>query len=84
MFDNIFTDMAQHDRIQQSEQQMQAAIHDLQTQLGEQQNRTQGAEGQLRDATGNLEGARKELQRIRAQAFNNVGASGAPPPVYAS
>ncbi|CZT19005.1 uncharacterized protein RCC_04850 [Ramularia collo-cygni] len=82
LFDNIFTDMAQHERIQQSEQQMQAAIHDLQIQLGEQQNRKQGADAQLRDAAGNLENAREELQRIRAEAFKHIGANGVPPPAY--
>lgn len=82
MFDNIFTDMAQHERIQQSEQQMQVAMNDLQAQLGEQQQRTQGAEAQLGEATTNLENARKELQRIRADAFNHIGTNGVPPPAY--
>lgn len=61
---------------------MQAAMNDLQVQLGEQQSRAQGAEAQLRDATTNLEGARKELQRIRAEAFKHIGADGAAPPAY--
>lgn len=84
MFDSIFTDMAQHDRIKESEQQIQAAMRAFKTQIKEQQDRKQSVKEQLANATANLENSRKELQRIRAEAFRNVGANGMPSPAYSS
>jgi multidrug resistance efflux pump len=84
MFDNIFTDMAQHERIEGSNAQVNNALAHLKSQLHAQSSRQNAAEAALRDAAANLEGARKELQRIRAQAFETFGVNGAAPPAYGS
>ena len=90
LFDNIFTDMAQHDRIRDSTAQMQRAMSQLQSILAEQRQRLQSSQGQLSEASRQLEEARKELQRIRSEAFERlVGLGGGyheensgPPPAY--
>ncbi|KAK5721308.1 hypothetical protein LTR17_014678 [Elasticomyces elasticus] len=73
LFDNIFTDMAQHDRIQNSSMQLQQSARELKQQLPGQQQRVRDAGVQLRQASQNLEKARLELQRIRAEAFMRLG-----------
>ncbi|SMY21675.1 unnamed protein product [Zymoseptoria tritici ST99CH_1A5] len=85
MFDNIFSDMDQHDRIKNSNAQLHNAIGHLKSQLDQQASRQKSADAGVRNAAANLEGTRKELQRIRAQAFEMVnGAKGTAPPPYAS
>ncbi|KAK4506093.1 hypothetical protein PRZ48_004058 [Zasmidium cellare] len=89
LFDNIFSDMAQHERIQQSEAQMVQALQQLKREIGEQRQRVGYAEQRVQGATGELERARGELQRIRAEAFQKVVGGGvetgvgAAPPAYA-
>lgn len=77
LFDNIFTDMAQHDRIKASDAQLQRAGAQLQEQIRLQLERAGGAKAQLAQATENTEGARLELQRIRAEAFEVLASGGA-------
>jgi hypothetical protein len=72
LFDNIFTDMAQHDRIKGSAAQVEQAAALLKQQIVEQQQRFRDASAQLKQASQNLEDARKELQRIRAEAFERL------------
>ncbi|KAI5367960.1 hypothetical protein Slin15195_G030940 [Septoria linicola] len=90
LFDNIFTDMAQHERIKNSDMQLAAAARDLHGQIGEQRGRCQGADANLKQAGADLEAARKELQRVRGEAFERlaggdggIGGQQMPPPQYA-
>lgn len=87
MFDNIFTDMAQHDRIKSSQAEMHHAAEQLLGQIQEQQGRTSAAQEALKQAGEGLEAARRELQRIRAEAFGNLAGQGGmaqaqAPPAY--
>lgn len=90
LFDNIFTDMAQHDRIKNSQAQMQRAGYHLESIRGEQQRRVNDTRSQLKQASAQLEEARKELQRIRSEAFERVAGQGSgdgnvdAPPAYAA
>lgn len=89
LFDNVFTDMAQHDRIEQSEQQMVQAMRQLQQQIGEQKGRAAEADRRVQGAVAELEAARGELQRVRAEAFERLAGgagngAGAAPPAYTS
>ncbi|TKA24832.1 hypothetical protein B0A50_06561 [Salinomyces thailandicus] len=84
MFDSIFTDMAQHDRIKSSEAQVQKAVQQVRGQVPEQGKRVEEAEARRRQAGHDLEEARKELQRIRAEAFERLAGGGGGPPAYSS
>lgn len=88
LFDNVFSDMAQHERIQTSAAQLQQAMKDLHGQIIGQSERVTRGEGTLRQAGEDLEATRLELQKIRAEAFEKVvgGGSGddVAPPAYAS
>lgn len=93
LFDNIFSDMAQHDRIRNSTAQVDAALSHLGRIMGEQNGRVQHAQEQHWQATKYLEDARVELQRIRSEAFDRVGGSfensgygqsGGAPPAYSA
>ncbi|KAL8963434.1 MAG: hypothetical protein Q9193_000304 [Seirophora villosa] len=78
MFDNIFTDMAQHDRIKDSQAQAQREARNLKDLLARAQQRSgqllQGANAAL----ARLEASRKELQQVRQDTFERV----ARPPAY--
>nr|OQO29811.1 hypothetical protein B0A51_03250 [Rachicladosporium sp. CCFEE 5018] len=87
-FDNIFTDMAQHERIQGSAMQLQRADDQLKEQVRLQLGRAGGVRDQLAQAKQDTENAREELQRIRAETFETYGQStyqgqnaDAPPPL---
>ena len=75
LFDNIFTDMAQHDRITSSTAQVDRALSHLKSIMGEQNGRVRQAEEQHSQASKQLEDARVDLQRIRSEAFDRVGGS---------
>lgn len=82
LFDNIFTDMAQHDRIKSAHAQMERAAVQLREETGRQEERAKGSGQQLKEAKGHLEGARKRLQGIRSEAFEQY--AGGAPPAYSS
>lgn len=82
LFDNIFSDMAQHDRIKSAQAQMMGAADQLQAETGKQEERAKAAREQLRQAQSGLEDARKRLQGIRSEAFEQY--SGGAPPAYES
>ena len=84
LFDSMFADFQQHDRIKSSQAQMQAAANHLDTIGQEQAQRVVDANAALTQATGQLNEARQELQRIRAEAFEQFAADKAtgPPPAY--
>jgi hypothetical protein len=93
MFDNIFSDMGQHDRIHDSNNQLLQAMEQLKGQIQLQIQRAKGSAETLKIARASMEEARVELQNIRAEAFERFsgGAGGgvgggygaAPPPSYA-
>lgn len=94
MFDNIFSDMAQHDRIKASNNQLMEAIAQLKEQGLLQRQRAESSKLALEQGKSSMEEARKELQNIRAEAFQRVASGGevnagsgdgaAAPPPYAS
>jgi hypothetical protein len=93
MFDNIFSDMAQHDRIHATNGQVVEAIAQLKEQITMQLERAKSAKLALSQARASMEEARKELQNIRAEAFERVAGGGigggstdgvAAPPPYAA
>ena len=87
MFDNIFSDMNQHERIKGSNNQLMEAMAQLKEQLAAQVQRAKGATEALKMARASMEEARGELQSIRAEAFERLaggagggyGAAAAPP-----
>ncbi|KAM0693058.1 hypothetical protein Q7P36_007615 [Cladosporium allicinum] len=87
MFDNIFSDMNQHERIKGSNNQLMEAMAQLKEQLAAQVQRAKGAMEALKMARASMEEARVELQSIRAEAFERLaggagggyGAAAAPP-----
>ena len=95
MFDNIFSDMNQHERIKGSNNQLMEAMAQLKEQLAAQVQRAKGATEALKMARASMEEARGELQSIRAEAFERLAGSAggvgggvggygaAPPPSYA-
>ena len=80
LFDNIFSDMAQHERIKDAQAQMLRASEQLKAETGKQDERAKGAREQLRQAKQGLEEARKRLQGVRSEAFEQYG--GGAPPAY--
>jgi chromosome segregation ATPase len=76
MFDNIFSDMAQHDRIHASNNQLMEAMAQLKEQIALQTQRTQSAKLALNQGKASMEEARVELQNIRAEAFGRVAGGG--------
>ncbi|KAK3721762.1 hypothetical protein LTR37_002927 [Vermiconidia calcicola] len=75
LFDSFFADMAQHDRIKDSQAQMQRAMEQLQKTISEQNQRVQGAQEQRWQAARQLEDARAQLQGIRSEAFKHLAGS---------
>lgn len=78
LFDNIFSDMAQHDRIKSGQTQMGRAAAQLREETGKQEERAKAAREQVRRAQSQLEDARRRLQGVRSEAFEQF-ADGAPP-----
>ncbi|KAK5175603.1 uncharacterized protein LTR77_000742 [Saxophila tyrrhenica] len=76
MFDNIFSDFAQHDRIRNSAMQMQQAMNHLQSIIKEQKGRVQDAQRLEKTALQQLEDSRIELQKIRSEAFERLAGEG--------
>ncbi|KAG9599821.1 hypothetical protein KCU77_g3563, partial [Aureobasidium melanogenum] len=82
LFDNIFTDMAQHDRIKNSAMQLHKALQQCKEILEKQKRTYHEAAAQSTQATEALNSSRFELQRIRAEAFERFAGQGAPPPFH--
>ncbi|KAI4288877.1 MAG: hypothetical protein L6R35_001857 [Caloplaca aegaea] len=72
IFDNIFTDMAQHDRIKNSQAQAQREARNLKDLLGRTQQRSGHLLQEANAASARLETSRKELQQIRQDTFERV------------
>lgn len=84
LFDNIFSDMAQHDRIKNSNMQLQKALQQCKELLEKQKRTFQEAAAQCGQANEATNNSRLELQRIRAEAFERFAGQGAPPPFQSS
>ncbi|KAF1364223.1 hypothetical protein EJ07DRAFT_151521 [Lizonia empirigonia] len=90
MFDNIFSDMEMHDKIKDSEAQVDSAGHKCGNLVRESEQREQRLSEELRGGNERLREARIELQRARETAFKGVleGHTGGyqppagPPPNY--
>lgn len=82
LFDNIFTDMAQHDRIKNSDLQLQDALRQCRELLEKQKRTCHEAAARCAQATEATNASRLELQRIRAEAFERFVGRGAPPPSF--
>jgi hypothetical protein len=76
LFDNIFSDFAQHERIEQSTLQMQQAMQHLLSIIAEHKQRMQEAQRREASASSQLEDARIELQKIRSEAFERLQSGG--------
>lgn len=72
IFDNIFTDMAFHEKIKGSENDLNIYKQALDVQLRAVIERERGLKVELNMATERLEAARKELQIVRERAFEHV------------
>ena len=74
-FDNIFTDMAFHEKIKQSEVEMRRADEALAGQLQAAQERVEHGQAAMRDLSGRLEQARVALQKRRMEIFRQISAA---------
>ncbi|WVW85440.1 hypothetical protein I302_107478 [Kwoniella bestiolae CBS 10118] len=72
-FDNIFTDMAFHEKIKQSQYEMNVAADVVERNRQENEIRLNGLGGELRGKEDRLERTRRELQELRSEIFRKVG-----------
>ncbi|KAK4672150.1 hypothetical protein QC763_100290 [Podospora pseudopauciseta] len=80
-FDNIFTDMAFHDKIKASRESVLRAAMAMDGQVAATRQRVAQFEGQLRVEEQSMREAREKLQKVRERVFETVAAS-TPPPAY--
>lgn len=84
-FDNIFTDMAMHDKIQSSAKNLQRSHLELREVLSQSLNHLHGLEAQSRSVEGELNSTREVLKRVRKEIMERAGETlplytgGAPP-----
>lgn len=78
IFDNIFSDMAFHDKIKASQVDVNNFAVRLNGEVQAAKQRQAMAKGELDRAANDLGQARKELERVRTETFEKV-ASGLPP-----
>jgi hypothetical protein len=81
-FDNIFTDMAFHDKIKGSKVEVTQAEAAVREETARAAGRLQEARAVLEGREGVLRTKRGELQKLREDAFRRVAELGAPPPAY--
>lgn len=72
VFDNIFSDMEMHDKIKDSEAQVDRAGHKCGDMVRESEQREKRLLGEVRSANEHLKNARIELQKAREEAFKGV------------
>ncbi|KAL8846036.1 MAG: hypothetical protein Q9221_008849 [Calogaya cf. arnoldii] len=78
MFDNIFSDMAQHDRIKDSQAQAQREAQTLGNAILKARERSNQFQQEATAAMNRLETSRRELQQVRQDTFERL----ARPPTY--
>ncbi|KAK0732438.1 hypothetical protein B0T21DRAFT_369009 [Apiosordaria backusii] len=76
-FDNIFTDMAFHDKIKASRASVIRAAMAMDGQVSAARQRLSGLEGELRMREQEMREAREKLQKVRERVFESV--EGGPP-----
>lgn len=74
VFDNIFSDMEMHDKIKNSELQVQRAFQKANEKIQAEESRIKHTQTDMQRVSEALQNARKELQKAREQAFARVGA----------
>lgn len=79
MFDNVFTDMAMHDKIKRSANQFQQVHIQLRGVIGQSHNHLEWLQTQARERERALNGSRKELDTIRRRIMEEAGT---PLPIY--
>lgn len=79
MFDNIFTDMAFHDKIKASQAQILNVQQNIEGQFATLDQHLAGRRDELDTAQAELTNARKQLQDMRSQIFIQVGGQQPPP-----
>ena len=79
MFDNIFTDLAFHDKIKQSKYDVDQAASRLSQQYQLAVQRQGALKQDMEAAEKDLKNARIALQKVRQDAFEKVAASHPPP-----
>ncbi|KAF2731955.1 hypothetical protein EJ04DRAFT_514240 [Polyplosphaeria fusca] len=72
VFDNIWSDMGMHDKIKDSERQLDRALQRLAANAQTMQGRIRDVEGELQRASQTLQKRREELQKAREEAFARV------------
>jgi hypothetical protein len=75
IFDNIFTDYAFHEKIEQSKRELKAAWQRLTMEIQAGQLRQRALKQEVEQAASTLDHARKELQQVRQEAFARVVAN---------
>ncbi|EON63221.1 hypothetical protein W97_02448 [Coniosporium apollinis CBS 100218] len=80
LFDNVFSDMRFHQKIEDSNRELQRAEQNLAAQQNAANHRLDALKEEMAAASRNLEAARIELQRVRMEAFEKVAAQNMPPP----
>ncbi|KAH9888305.1 hypothetical protein F4778DRAFT_786115 [Xylariomycetidae sp. FL2044] len=78
-FDNIFTDMAFHDKIKASREELRRCGRVLDGELAQAQARHQAAVRETSASSEALNNVRSELQSTRQRIFDRVGSGDAPP-----
>jgi hypothetical protein len=76
-FDNIFTDMAFHDKIKASKEDLVRATSVLNGQLAAARQRQQGLDGDANNKSLALEASRSELQKARERIFESTAGGAA-------
>ncbi|QIX01377.1 hypothetical protein AMS68_006894 [Peltaster fructicola] len=79
MFDNIFTDMAFHDKIKASQTRILQVQHNVEGQFAGLNQQLAGKKAELDAVQAELGNARKQLQDMRSQIFTQVGSQQPPP-----
>ncbi|KAF2104165.1 hypothetical protein NA57DRAFT_62838 [Rhizodiscina lignyota] len=79
VFDNIFTDLAFHDKIKESAADVERASSRLTQQNKQALQRQEGLRKDMQASEKELKRARDELQKVRQDAFEKVAASHPPP-----
>ncbi|KAI1384975.1 uncharacterized protein F4822DRAFT_379175 [Hypoxylon trugodes] len=72
LFDNIFTDMAFHEKIKDFQLDLQRALDNIRGQLASATSRYQGAEQEMTAHAATLKAAREELQKARERIFERI------------
>ncbi|KAK4175498.1 hypothetical protein QBC36DRAFT_23787 [Triangularia setosa] len=80
-FDNIFSDMAFHDKIKTSRVGVVRAAMDMDGQVAAARRRLADLEGELKMREQEMREAREQLQKVRERVFESVG-DATPPPAY--